>query len=133
MKALALGCILACGIPMLARADNFNKTAYPGVATGMHSYFGWDPNTCQPLSGVVKLLTKPKHGRLTTRQVDRAIYRSRFATGRFRSVCAGHALKAFAISYTSNPNFHGVDSFSVRATYGWQNRVVIDTFTITVP
>jgi hypothetical protein len=133
MKAFALGCILACGIPMLASADNFNKTADPGVATNMHYYFGWNPMTCQPLSGVVKLLIKPKHGKLTTSQVERAIYRSRFAKGRARPLCPGHAAKAFQIRYTSNPDFHGVDSFTVRATYGWENHVVVDTFTITVP
>jgi hypothetical protein len=129
MKAFALGCVLVCGIPMLASADDFNKTAPPGVATVMHHYFGWDPKTCHPLSGVVKLLIKPKHGKLMTGQVDRIINNSRF-TG--RSVCAGHPGKAFQIRYTSDPNFRGVDSFTVRATYGWENRVVIDTFTITV-
>ena len=87
------------------------------------------PETCLPLSGVVKLLIKPNHGKLTTSQVDRIINNSRF-TG--RSVCAGHPGKAFQIRYTSDPNFRGFDSFTVRATYGWENRVVIDTFTITV-
>lgn len=128
-KAFALGCILACSIPMVARADNFSKVAPSGAATVMHNYFGWDAN-CHPLAGVVKLLTKPKHGKLTTRQVERVISISRF-TG--RTHCAGTAEKAFQIRYTPYPNFHGTDSFAVRAAFGWQNRVVIDTFTITVP
>ena len=130
MKGLLVGCVLACGMPTCAGADNFNKTASPGMEKPMHNYFSWDPKTCISKSGVVKLLIKPQHGELTISLVDRIIEKSRFTDS--MSVCAGKPIKSFQINYKSEPDFQGVDSFTVQATYGFKNRVVTDVFAITV-
>ena len=130
MKRVVAGCIVACSLSTFSNAANFTRTANSGVATIVHLYDDWDPTTCRSAGGVVKLVNKPQHGKLTTGYVYRIIHMSGY-TGRV-SVCAGTPIKSFRITYRSQPRFRGLDSFTVDVTLGWGNRHSTDVYTINV-
>jgi hypothetical protein len=71
MKRVVAGCIVACSLSTFGNAANFSRTANSGVATIVHLYDDWDPTTCRSAGGVVKLVNKPQHGKLTTGYVYR--------------------------------------------------------------
>ncbi len=93
----------------------------------MHAYHSWGSG-CVARTGVVKVLTKPQHGKLTTRIVDSKVPRHRT---RGATACFGKPIKAFQVDYTSRRGFRGTDSFKLEATFGSGLRE-IDTYTITV-
>ncbi len=126
MKFLATACVLAFGIPGFAQADDLARTVSSGQTAEMHIYRSWN-DQCVSTSGVVKVLTKPRHGKLSTRIVDTVIGRPRTE----RKVdCSGLPSKGFQVSYTSDPGFHGTDNFSLDVK--WKNLRVVDRFTVAV-
>jgi hypothetical protein len=129
MKALAVGCVLAFGTSSSALALNFNRTVPSGQTAVMHAYKSWDRN-CASNSGVVRVITKPLHGKLSTRVVNAEIRSSRFSS-RGRSRCQGTPIKAFQVEYRSVRGFRGVDTFTLEPTFG-NGRQDTDIFTVTV-
>jgi hypothetical protein len=87
-----------------ANAKDFQRTAAAGQATKMIDYKGWDPKTCRPKMGVVKVVNKPNHGTISTRNVQGEIGVGRSGYAR----CKGTPITAFRVEYTSNPGFRGV-------------------------
>lgn len=129
---------LETGIAMLAalcatigpaHAMHFDRTVASGENVSMHHYRSWGRN-CEGNGGQVKLLTKPQHGKLTTRTVDSRIRINRFARGG-GTPCTGQPIKAFEVNYRSNPGYRGPDSFTIEMTTGNGQRDV-DTYMINV-
>jgi hypothetical protein len=128
MRPFSFCCLLFFGVSNSALGLDLNRTVVSGQTTHIKSYRSWDKN-CQSRFGVVKLLTKPQHGKLTTRIANGKIRNSRFLGG--PDQCFGTPIKAFKIDYTSVKGFRGVDTFTVDITFGGGRRD-IDVVTITV-
>ena len=125
--AVALGCVLVYGLPA-AQAKQFNQTVQAGKTTKMHAYHSRN-RECGPNNSVVKVLTKPTHGKLTNHFVNSIIKNDHW--GRLDTRCAGTPTKAFQVDYTPSPGFHGIDNFSLDVTWGGVMHD-IDTYTVTV-
>ena len=69
MRAFVLGAVLALEAATFAQAKDFTRTVIPGQTTRMKVYKSWNTRDCSPNTGIVKVLTKPQHGKLTPRKV----------------------------------------------------------------
>ena len=112
-----------------ASAMEFNRTVPSGVTSRVHHYRSWGKN-CEGNGGMVKLLTKPQHGKLTTRTVDSRIEINRFARDG-KTECTGRPIKAFEVNYRSDPGFRGTDTFTIEMVTGRGSRDV-DNYTVNV-
>jgi hypothetical protein len=121
--ALAIGCS-----PTVAAAEHFTRTAFSGETTRMFVYHSVNGD-CIANSGIVKVTTRPSHGKLTNHIVRKVIRRSRFGTDQFR--CSGAMTKGFQVDYRSAPGFRGTDNFSLEMRFG-SGRVGTDEFTVFV-
>ena len=128
MKFIALIVISVLGLDP-ASAMEFNKTVRSGVTVSMHHYRSWGAD-CKTNGGVVKLVTRPQHGKLVTRTIDSRIEINRFARGG-ATPCTGTPIKAFEVSYTSARGYHGADSFVIEMVNGNGSRDV-DHYTVDV-
>jgi len=126
MKVLAAACILVFGIPGLARAKDLSRIVSSGQTAEMANYRSWN-NNCVSGTGVVTVLAKPQHGKLSTRIIDTIIGNPRIKR---RVDCTGLPTKGFQVSYTSERDFHGTDNFSLDIT--WPTHRDVDHFTVTV-
>lgn len=124
----ALACLAAFLQANGAWADGYSKTVQSGKRKQMHSYATWDRFDCTSKSGVVKVLKKPKYGRLSNETKMGIIRRSRTSAN---PPCKGHPVGTFRVYYTSNPGFRGHDMFELEIT-NWRGRQRIDTYSITV-
>jgi hypothetical protein len=124
-NVLAITLMLAnCGF---AYGKMLSKTAQSGKATLMYQYGNWKAD-CSTHGGVVKVLTRPQHGRLTPRREIVTIKASRF-TGVTK--CFGKQIQGFVVYYTSTPGFRGADNFAIEVSYP-KFPTQIDTFTVAV-
>lgn len=93
-------------------------------------YMNFDRH-CRSASGVVKFVTKPRNGTLTTGISDARIP----ARIRYRpdvvSPCAGKPVKTFDVYYTSMPGFRGRDNFTIEATHSPELKAV-DYYSLSV-
>jgi hypothetical protein len=112
-----------------AHAAQFDLTATSGVKTRVHVYKSWKTD-CSANVGIVKLVSKPSHGKLETSAIDSTIGLSRHDPDRTRH-CVGKSVPGFRIDYTSEPGFRGTDNFTIQATWG-SRRIEVDTYTINV-
>ena len=110
-----------------AKSLQFNKTALAGKTTLMHQYGSWGRN-CEPKGGVVKVLTKPQHGRLSSSQRTSIARTNRYNSN---DPCLGKPFKAFQVDYTSDANFRGTDTFKIERTLE-DGRRDIDTYSVVV-
>jgi hypothetical protein len=124
--AVALGCILVFGLSD-AQATQFSQSVPAGQTTKIHVYHSLNQE-CRPNNGVVKVLTKPAHGRVTNQLVQRVIKKDHWGRP---DPCAGTLTKAFQVDYTPSAGFHGVDNFSLDVTWGGGTHEV-DTYSVTV-
>jgi len=115
-------------IPTTVFADTFNVTAISGQKSRVHTYMSWQTKDCTPNKGIVKLASKPQHGRAIPGEVDATIRHSRF---RDNDPCIGKPMKGFSVEYQSDDGYHGSDTFTIEATYG-NRRPVIDLYNVTV-
>lgn len=128
MRVLGMLAVVALIAPSgFAHALSISKTAISGKTTLTFTYTNWKSD-CSLEGGVVKVLTKAQHGKLTTRRVNVPIPRSRF---RGVTQCYGKPTKGFQVYYTSAPGFHGADSFVIEVDFR-NFPIQTDTFTITV-
>jgi hypothetical protein len=112
--------------PGLAQAATV--TVKSGVPTAVHTYLSWNSD-CSPNSGVVKVATKPQHGRLTPSRVSAVARQNRFSS--YGTVCLGKAMPGFRVTYTSTPGYRGPDSFAIEVIYG-NRQPILDTYAVTV-
>jgi len=113
-------------LPDAAGADTFFRKARSGVETKVFSYHS-HRRDCSEKAGVIKVLTKPQHGRLTPGRETSVLRRNRFNPD---DPCVGAQLTGFRVSYTSEPGFRGEDSFAIEYTI--PGRSVVDYFTVMV-
>jgi hypothetical protein len=120
----------ACCTP--AHSDTLARRAKSGQPTKMVVYHSWKPRDCSEKFGVVKVVTKPQHGKLTPSQVVDTVTISRLNPS---SPCIGTRQRGFRVDYTSDPGYRGVDSFVLEVTFGRRRPLtptVSDTYTVNV-
>lgn len=122
----ALNCYMMAAIEA-AQALDFERTAPSGRATRMHIYKSWNRD-CEANGGVVKVVRKPKHGKLSHRAVQTEIGYARL---RGFTRCTGTPIRGFQVDYQSNRGFRGVDTFVIEVTFGTRRRDV-DTYFVDV-
>lgn len=123
-----MACVLICG-PTIAHAKTLSKTVSSDVQTLMYSYATWKSD-CSPEIGVVKVLAKPQHGKLTPEETAGTI-RTRGRRHPGPAACIGKPTPLFKVYYISEPGFRGGDSFKIEVTYRGRPPDV-DTFTVDV-
>jgi hypothetical protein len=94
----------------------------------MHQYASWGKN-CEPKTGLVKVQTKPQHGKLSHYFVNAIVRMSRLNGP--SDHCIGKTFKVFQVDYTSIPGFRGVDTFAIEVTFVNGVRDT-DTYTVNV-
>jgi hypothetical protein len=99
-----------------------------GVPTPIHTYLAWN-NDCSPDAGVVRVATKPQHGKLTPRKVTAVARQNRFST--YGTVCIGRTMPGFQVVYTSTLGYRGTDSFAIEVIYGGRSPIM-DVYSVTV-
>jgi hypothetical protein len=129
LAAILFGCICQLSVVNNAGADSFSRTATSGQPKRVAAYHSWDPITCASLAAKVNVVSKPAHGTLTPRVVPHTITVSRYGTVQH---CAGTPIKALQIEYKSARGYHGIDTFTLEVTFGWEGRRATDTYTVNV-
>ena len=127
MRFWGIFCVALLTLPAgPARAET--RTVRSGVTTPFHTYLSWN-NDCSPNTGVVKVATRPQHGKLTPRKVTAVARQNRFSS--YGTACLGKSMPGFEVDYTSAPGYRGTDSFAIEVIYGNRNPI-LDTYTVTV-
>jgi hypothetical protein len=98
-------------------SKTFNKSVKSGVLTELHYYSSWHRESCELNGGVVRLLSRPQHGRVLPQKTLR-MFREPIRRDQVKGPCWGRSYLAFVISYRSEPGFRGIDTFSVQVTLG---------------
>jgi hypothetical protein len=93
----------------------------------MYEYGNWKSD-CSSHGGIVKVLTKPQHGKLTPVRENVTIRASRFPRD---MSCYGKQILGFVVYYTPQPQFVGFDTFAIEVTYPGHPPDV-DTFSVNV-
>jgi len=111
-----------------AEAKAVSKTTAPGERVLMYTYANWKSDCSSNGGGVVTLVTRPQHGRVSP-------HKGIVPIGPHRlfgiTKCYGKPIMGFQVYYTSAPGFRGTDSFTIKVKYeGFPT--LVDTFTITV-
>jgi hypothetical protein len=124
--------LLVCGVCLAMaaeplHAENFFRTAKSGQVTHMYNYHSWRRD-CSANDGVVKVVTKPQHGKLKPSTVMSLVKINRF---RADDPCVGMMMKGFEVEYVSVPGYRGQDSFAIEITFG-RRAPVVDTFAVSV-
>jgi hypothetical protein len=128
MKIIAIALVVILVAPSgQAHAEAFFRTVKSGRAAPVHLYKAWKSD-CSADDGVVKVVTKPQHGRLTPSQVNGPIRHNRF---RASDPCIGKIIRGFQVEYRSVPGYRGIDSFVIEVTFG-KRAPITDTYTISV-
>ena len=119
--------LVALFLPSLASARPMDRTVISGQTTIVGRYYTWNRD-CTSAFGTVKVINQPQHGKIANRLVDDRIGISRRT--RVADQCLGKPIKALVVTYTSARGYHGVDTFTLDATFRVYRDV--DTFTIKV-
>ena len=128
MKATTiLATALAIAATSDARAHNVTKNARSGQTALMWRY-GSFQNDCSPAAGTIKVRAKPMHGRITQQSGTVTMHVPRF---RENIQCVGATREGLLVYYTSEPEFRGVDSFSIEVIYP-SHPTDVDTFSVHV-
>jgi hypothetical protein len=108
-------------------ASSFTQQAVSGQPKTVYVYRNWDKD-CRERGGVVRVVTKPQHGRLSRERVV-ATMKSQGRT--LDTHCNGVVIPGLQIQYTSSRGFRGTDQFTLERTLPG-GRVDVDTFTMEV-
>jgi hypothetical protein len=127
MKSLVTVLLLAACLSSLAFARPLERTVASGETRIVGRYFTWKAD-CRSAFGTVKVISKPQHGTISNQLVDARIGVSRHKG--FADQCFGRPIRALAVFYKPQPGYHGIDSFSLDATFDAYREV--DTYTINV-
>src|SRR5262245_49045285 len=125
MKSFLASVLLACCA--VASAKPMDKTVTSGEPVIVARYYTWNRD-CTGAFGVVNVVSKPQHGTISKSLVETKIGESRRKGG--ADQCFGKPIKALAVTYKSEPGYHGPDSFALDVTFKAYRDV--DRFTITV-
>jgi hypothetical protein len=124
---LSVAVVLALSSRVVKEGLDVMRTAVSGKTTVMWRYASWGAN-CEAMDGVVKVLVKPQHGKLSHQDVEAIAESNRYNP---KDPCIGKLVQMFEVEYTSDPNFRGRDTFKIERTL-WDGRRDIDTFTVYV-
>jgi hypothetical protein len=127
LTAAAVALALIFALPGIAHGYTLSREASSGKKTLMYEYGNWRGG-CSSYGGVVKVLSKPQHGKLTPKRATITIKSSRYAPG---SKCIGKAIQGFVVHYISAPGFRGNDNFTIEVSYP-PHPPSVDTFTVHV-
>lgn len=125
----AIGCALAL-VATSAFADEFSRQARSGQRALMRAYANFNISDCSPVQGTVNVVTKPRHGTLSTVPGPYTIDVNRF-TGQ-RSRCAGKTITGLNVYYVPERGYRGTDNFTLRAVYRAGAFSVLDSFSVEV-
>lgn len=123
----AIGGVI-CLFPNLVHAETFNRTVPPGRTTQVKIYRTWNPSDCSSAPGIVKVVTKPQHGKLASGSVSSTIPVNRLSG---RNQCLGKPIVGFAVNYTPAPGYHGPDTFTIDVVYE-RHAPISDVYNVTV-
>jgi hypothetical protein len=112
-----------------AHAEYRTRTVAAGQSIRVAVHYSYRPDDCSATSGIVKVLSKPQHGKLSNKKVLTTIVHSRFGSV---GKCYGKPVGGFEIYYTPAPGFRGADEFSVELFWSPINRHEIDNYLITI-
>jgi hypothetical protein len=122
--ALALVMLASTGLP--CNATEFARQAISGQPKTVYVYRNWNKE-CEEQGGVVRVVTKPKHGRLSRQRVIEPM----LSQGRSPdSHCLGKSIPGLQVQHTSDRGFRGIDQFILERTL--HVGTVVDTFTMDV-
>lgn len=117
---------VASNAPAVAR--DVNRNVDVGKTARMWVYHSWDKE-CRPSSGTVKVLDRPRHGKLSNHVVESVVINDHW--GRPVRRCAGRSIRALQVDYTSAPGYWGMDYFKLDVTWSNGHRE-IDSFNVLV-
>ena len=126
-KFLVATNILVATFSVSANAESIHKEVRSGSTVRVWIYRNHDSH-CNDMPGIVKVVTKPAHGKISQHSALSRIGAERFGSGR----CAGQMSTGLEVSYHSIPGFRGTDTFTIEADWAGNNRRETDTFTIDV-
>ena len=130
MCRIATVCLVATfWMTSVAKAEVRTRVVKAGQTSTITVHNSWDPKDCSPAVGIVKVLTKPQHGKLSNRQISMIIKGSRLGSV---GSCLGKPTKGFEVLYTPASGFRGTDTFSIGITWQLMNRQEVDSYTVTV-
>jgi len=127
MKSSFAVILFAACLPGLALGRPVERTVASGQSTMVGRYFTWKSD-CSSAFGTVVVIDKPKHGTISNHLIDTEIGVSRRKGA--PDHCFGRPIRALAVFYKSQPGYHGIDNFTLDATFDAYRDV--DTFTINV-
>lgn len=110
-----------------AEARSFLRVTKSGVPLRVWTYHSWTKE-CDDNSGVVRVVTKPQHGKLKPVRDVSPVQAARNPA----DPCRGTVLKGFQVVYTSAPGYRGMDSFVVEFTSPRVRTPIVDEFTMHV-
>jgi hypothetical protein len=128
---LAIAAIAVFLRPADTLARESTKTVPAGRTSLITTYRAWAPGQCGSVHGVVTVLAKPQHGRLSHHLTPAKIPPVN-RWGRSTGQCSGAPTTGFAILYTPAPGFHGTDSFSLDVDWPMIGQRETDTITVNV-
>ncbi len=111
----------------LAYGRTVEKTVGAGRVALMYEY-GNVQKDCSPEGGIIKVRTRPQHGKVTQQSGRSTIGYVRFPE---QAACRGTTVTGVHVYYVSDPGFHGIDNFSLEVIYP-HHATDIDTFTVHV-
>jgi hypothetical protein len=117
--------IVLAAISNLAHGRTVTRQVGSGKVSWMWGY-GNVQKDCSPERGIIKLQTRPKHGKVSKRNGLIPIIFARFPE---MAPCRGRLIDGVQVYYASDPGFHGADSFSIEVMYPG-HPADIDTFTV---
>ncbi len=127
MKSLLTTVLLFACLPGLAFARPVERAVASGETRMVGRYFTWKAD-CHSAFGTVKVISKPQHGTISNHLID-----ARIGVSRRKGVpdqCFGRPIRALAVFYKPQRGYHGIDPFSLDATFDAFREV--DTFTVNV-
>jgi hypothetical protein len=129
MRTLVIGALIALAATCnMARGNRtLTRQVAPGQTIVMWRY-GNLQKDCSPEGGIVKVRTRPQHGKLTQQRGLVPITYVRFPE---MAPCIGRVINGIVVSYTADPGFHGSDSFAIEVMY-LGHPTDVETFTVNV-
>jgi hypothetical protein len=124
-------CAILMGLLVIGsscNASSFTRQAASGQPKTVYVHRNWGKN-CEEQGGVVIVVGKPIHGRLSRRRVVQTMENQGSRTS--DTHCNGQVIPGLQVQYTSAPGFRGTDSFTLQRTLP-NGRVDVDTYTIEV-
>lgn len=109
---------LVVGVALVTLAGSIagfaaSRTVQSGALSRLATHMRYDAG-CTAIRVVIKILTPPANGTLTTQPMDIIVPEKNGLGEPQPAQCIGKTVAGLAVFYQSNPGFHGQDSFTYR-------------------